>query len=149
MTSMRVRNDSLFGPIITERRLAGGLKSSEFIADPIADFGWEGAVSAPIRNICLTDYRGPASNEVHEIDKDTLFDYMDQFSLPLNVYGLKEDILDHLGSDVAEFGEQMRHMRYQLRALIDHCRCYYVSCDVMAQGSLAAIYELLHRYDGH
>jgi len=60
----------------------------------------------------------------------------------VNVYGLKEDILDHLAGDVTEFSVQMQRMRVKLRALIDQCNCYYVSCDGTDHRNIAVVYDL-------
>jgi hypothetical protein len=140
--AMRVRNDPLFAPMITARQLPTGLKAGEYLADPLADLDWRGVTVAPVRNVCLVDYRGPNRCDIREIDRDILFDYMEQFSLALNVYGLKEDILDHLGGDVTGFSDQMQRIRLRLRALVDRCSCYYVSCDATNDGNLAVVYDL-------
>jgi hypothetical protein len=74
-----------------------------------------------------------------------MFDYMEQFALALNVYGLKEDVLDSLGGDVGRFSVEMSAMRARLRAVIDAARCYYLSCDTADSANLRAIWELLRR----
>jgi hypothetical protein len=142
-TSMRVRNDALFAPIISTRRLTGGWKPGEYIADPCEDLGWQVAKAAPLRNICLVDYRGPNFDTVREGDPDVIYDYMEQFSLALNVYGLKEDMLDYLASEVISFSTHQRRMRSHLRSLVERCRRYYVSCDAMDPKRTAAIYAML------
>jgi hypothetical protein len=142
-TAMRVRNDVLFAPMIATRRLPEGLKHGEYLADPCEDLGWRGGLAAHVNNICLVDYRGTTSDSPREIDRDILFDYMEQFSLPVNVYGLKEDILDHLAGDVTEFSAQMSRMKAKLRTLVDQCRGYHVSCDAMNPRTLECLYEML------
>ncbi len=142
-TAMRVRRDEFFGPIIDARGLSPSVKASEYTADPVVDLGWSSAESAPIACVCLLDYRGPSHRDIREIDRETLFDYMEQFSLAVNVYGLKEDILDALRSDVARFSVQMSRMRHMLRALINGARCYYLSCDAADSANLRAICDLL------
>jgi len=142
-TAMRVRNDSLFAPIIAERKLPMGIKRDEYLADPLTDLGWLGGTTARLKNIFLLDYRGPDTRDIREMDREVLLNYMEQFSLPLNVYGIKEDILDHLGGDVAAFSLQMNRMREQLHTLVERCNGYYVSCDATDPGNLREIQELL------
>jgi hypothetical protein len=146
-TSMRVRDDALFGPIIAERRLTPGWKRGEFILEPGADLGWQERFATPLRNICLVDFRGSTNHTIQTIDREVLFDYMDQFSLALNVYGLKEDILDHLHGNVQEFASCVRLMRQMLRALIENCNCYYLNCDCMDLRGLERIYRALENRD--
>jgi hypothetical protein len=142
-TAMRVRSDALFAPVIAARQLATGWKRGEYLAEPRSDLGWQSRTSATLRNICLVDYRGPGICTLEEMDRDILLDYMEHFCLPINVYGLKEDILDHLACDVSRFSTQMRSMKAQLQSLVRNCRCYYLSCDAMNPRALDAIYELL------
>ena len=142
-TPMRVRPDEFFAPIIAARRLSPNVKSGEYTADPVLDMGWASAPSAPIGNVCLLDYKGSGQRVVREIDRDAVFDYMEQFSLAVNVYGLREDVFDALGAEVPRFSVEMSQMRTQLRALIDGSRCYYVSCDVADPANLREICALL------
>ena len=141
-TGMRVRADEFFGPIIAARRLAPNVKADEYTADPVTDLGWRTARSAPLRSLCLVDYRAGA-RVIREIGAEVMFDYMEQFSLALNVYGLKEDVLDSLGGDVARFSVEMTLTRARLRAVIDGARCYYLSCDAADSANLREIGELL------
>jgi len=123
--------------------LRPGIKPGEYVADPCVDLQWQAGASSPVNTVCLVDYRGKGEHTISEIDRDILFDYMEQFSLALNVYGLKEDVLDHLHGDVAAFSVQMRRARSQLRALVDRCRAYHVSCDATDPRGLENLYELL------
>ena len=138
-TGMRVRRDGFFAPIIAARRLSTGVNTSEYTVDPALDLQWSSVESAPVGSICLIDYRGTARREIREIDRDVLFDYMEQFSLALNVYGLKEDLLDALGGEVSRFSVQLSQMRGQLRGLINGSRCYYLSCDAADSANLEVI----------
>lgn len=142
-TAMRVRRDEFFAPIIAARGLAPNVKASEYTADPVLDLGWSSAESVPVGSVCLVDYRGKSHREISEIDRDTLFDYMDQFSLAVNVYGLKEDLLDALAGEVPRFSVEMSHMKSRLRALINAARCYYLSCDAADSANFQAICHLL------
>jgi hypothetical protein len=142
-TAMRVRNDSLFAPIIAARHLPPAIKTGEYTADPLVDLGWQTATDASPKIICLVDYRGINTRVIREMDRDVLFNYMEQFSLALNVYGLKEDVLDHLGKDVSEFSVHMTGMKTKLRALVNQCRTYYLSCDATDPRNLQALYTLL------
>jgi hypothetical protein len=89
------------------------------------------------------DYRPREHPVIRELDKDILFDYMENFSLALNIYGLREDVLDYLGGDVVKFSTEWSHMKTRLRKLIEQCRSYYVSCDATDPGNLQAIYQKL------
>jgi hypothetical protein len=142
-TAMRVRNDARFAPIIAARHLPAAIKTGEYTADPLVDLGWQTGMDATPKNICLVDYRGTGNRIIREMDRDVLFNYMEQFSLALNVYGLKEDLLDHLDRDVMEFSVHMTGMKTKLRALVDRCRAYYVSCDATDPRNLETLCKLL------
>ena len=81
--------------------------------------------------------------QIRPIDSNVMFDYMDQFALALNVYGLKEDVLDLLSSDVQQFSVATARMRSELHALVNNSRCYYVSCDAAVDRNVQSIYDLL------
>jgi hypothetical protein len=142
-TAMRVRNDALFGEAIASGRLPAGFKSGEYLADPLMDLKWPSVGCVPLKNICLVDFKDPEQDVVREIDSDTLFSYMEQFSLALNIYGLREDLFDHLDGDVHKFSAGLIAMKEQLRGLISQCRTFYVSCDVMKDERLHALREQL------
>jgi hypothetical protein len=147
-TAMRVRADRFFGPIIAERRLSSAVKAGEYTVDPIGDLGWSSVPSAPVRSVCLVDYKGSGSHVIQEIDREVALEYLEQFALALNVYGLKEDILDSLGAEVPRFSAEMAQMRARLRALVYGSRCYYLSCDAAEPGNLRSIWGLLKGGDG-
>ncbi len=142
-TSMRVRKDAFFAPIIAQRNLAPSVKPGEYIANPLTDLGWSQADCAPVTTLCLLDYRQPGSRIIRTIDPQILFDYMEHFSLAVNVYGLKEDILDHLEGDVSRFSADASRVRAALHTLINESRCYYISCDAADAENLRAIVEVL------
>ena len=142
-TAMRVRPDKLFAPIIAERGLSPSVKAGEYIADPLTDLGWKSTTLAPVRSICLVDYKGPASHTIAPLDRAVMFDYMEQLALAINVYGLKEDILDALDSDITRFSVEMTRTRAALTALVEGARCYYLSCDASQPRALRTILGLL------
>lgn len=144
-SAMRVRRDEFFGPVIAARGLSPSVKPGEYVADPTTDLGWRGMKSAPVSSICLLDYQGSGRTVIREMGREQVFDYMEQFALAINVYGLKEDILDALGSDVERFSVEMTRVRSGLRALVERAACYYLSCDAGEPQSLRAICELLGR----
>ena len=141
-TAMRVRADEFFAPMIAQRQLSPSVKANEYTADPVTDLGWQTARSAPLRSVCLVDYRA-GTRVIREIGAEVMFDYMEQFALALNVYGLKEDMLDSLGRDVGRFSVEISAMRARLRAVIDGARCYYLSCDAADAANLRKIGDLL------
>lgn len=142
-SSMRIRNDRLFGPLIAARALPEAIKAGEFLADPYADLGWSIGKACRIRNICLVDYRGDGRRVIGTVDREVLLDYMESFSLAVNIYGLREDVLDYLGGDVRRFSTESSYMNAELQRLIERCRCFYVSCDVTDANNLRAIGEML------
>lgn len=144
-TAMRVRPDQFFAPIIAERGLAPNVRAGEYTADPLIDLGWSGAQSVPITTLCLLDYKAQADSVIRELDPHTMFDYMEQFALAINVYGLKEDILDTLGGDIGRFSMEMSRTRSRLQALVEGARCYYISCDAADARNLKSIHELLRK----
>jgi hypothetical protein len=142
-STMRVRNDWLFGPMIAARGLPSAVKAGEYLADPFADLGWKTGTVGPIRNICLVDFRGSQHRALGTLDRNILFDYMENFSLALNIYGLREDVLDYLDGDASKFSTEWTWMKTRLRALVGQCRCYYISCDVTDPDNLHAVGKML------
>jgi hypothetical protein len=142
-SAMRVRNDSLFGPLIAARALPPAFKVGEFLVDPLNDLGWEIGSASRIRNICLLNYQGPAQRVIRSLEKNILFDYVENFSLALNIYGLREDMFDYLGADANRFSSEWSDMKSSLRDLVDRCNGYYISCDVTESRNLDAVRELL------
>jgi hypothetical protein len=68
---------------------------------------------------------------------------MEQFSLALNVYGLKDDVIELLAGEVTRFAVEISLMRARLKAVIDRARCYYFSCDTADARNLREIRGLL------
>jgi hypothetical protein len=142
-TSMRVRNDSLFEAVIAARKLTTGIKPGEYVADPIKDLLWETVATTDVRNICLVDYKGVRHCQIQELEADVLYEYMENFSLAVNLYGLKEDVFDYLGGDARRLAKEWAHMKTMLRSLVDRCRCHYVSADMMDAACLAELRKRL------
>lgn len=99
--------------------------------------------------MCLVDYKGSGHREIREIDRNTLFDYMEQFALPINVYGLKKDLLDSMKGDVTRLSAEMSQMRGRLYTLIDDSRCYYLSRDAADPENLHVICDLIRASNRH
>jgi hypothetical protein len=142
-TAMRVRNDRFFGAAISAGRLPPGFKPGEYIADPQADLQWPIVEVAHIKAICLLDYRGPEHNAIRDIDADELYNYMEHFSLAVNIYGLREDLFDYLGADAGRLSSEWNRTKSKLRGLVDHARLHYVSCDMTDDRNLSALCERL------
>lgn len=142
-STMRVRNDRFFGPLITSRRLLPALKAGEFLADPFSDLGWAVGREGLIHNLCLVDYRTDAPPVLSGIDRKVLLDYMENFSLAVNIYGLREDVLDYLGADVNRFSIQWSAMKSKLERLVHRCRCFHVRCDSTDPENLRQIRTML------
>ena len=142
-TTMRVRADKFFAPMIAQRALSPSVQADEYIADPVADLGWKTAQSAPVRMLCLVDYNGPGRGVIRAMGRESLFNYLEHFALALNVYGLKEDVLDYLGGDVERFSVQMALMKHRLRALVEAVDGYYVGCDAADPRNLQKVLGLM------
>ena len=144
LSTMRVRKDRVFEKIIAMGTLPAAIKEGEFLADPCADLGWApGPSTIQLRNILLLDYQGPEHTIIRAVDRDLLFDYMENFSLAVNIYGLREDVLDGFRGDVARFSIEWSNMKNRLRSLISGCKCYYISCDATQQDNLDTIRALI------
>lgn len=140
---MRVRDDAMFGPMIRARGLRKGIKAGEYIADPLRDLGWRGSEVAALKNICLVDYRGNTECDVREMERGVLLEYMEQFSLALNVYGLKEDIFDFLHADVDAFASWVDSTKRSLRHAVEQSNAFHVSCDAMDPENLRKLQRIL------
>ena len=58
-----------------------------------------------------------------------MFNYMQQFSLAINVYGLKEDIIDDCDGNSISFSNIIKNNNDMLYTLAQNCECYYVNID--------------------
>lgn len=144
-SAMRVRKGVLFDSIVAARKLPPAIKPGEYLADPFEDLGWNVGAGGRIRNICLLDYRQRQEPVVCDLDADVMFDYMESFSLALNIYGLREDVLDYLGADVRKFSAECSLMKTRLRQLIGACRSLYISADATDPKILEDIRGILIR----
>lgn len=143
LSAMRIRNDRVFGPLIVARGLPPAVKNGDYLADPCTDLGWSVGSARQVQNILLLDYQGPTRRMIKEVQREILYDYMENFSLAVNIYGLREDVLDYLQADVEQFSVEWSLMKSRLRELVDRCRCYHVSCDATDPHNLQSICSLL------
>lgn len=142
-TTMRVRPASFFQPIVANGALHSALKPGEYLVDPVSDLGWRLQDSAPLKNICLVDFRGVDHHVIRESSARVIYDYMEQFSLALNVYGLKEDVLDAAGIDPDRFSQVTRTMKSGLLALVRSARLFVLSMDAENRSDLERLMRQL------
>lgn len=141
-TTLRVRNDPCFGAFIRSGRLKAHLDEDEFIADPTALFA-RSAASVKIRNICVLDYNPGRQSGIQPLTSDAAYDIFEQFGFPINTYGMKDDILQFFGGDVAQFVDAYASMKRHLRKLVESSSCFYVNCDMMDPDQRARVRRVL------
>jgi hypothetical protein len=140
-TALRVRDAPCFRELIRSGQLRTHLDGDEFVADPAALFP-RSAPSAHVRNVCVVDYHDGASR-IAPLSASAAYDLFEQFGFPINTYGMKDDILEAFGGDLAAFTTGYAAMKAQLRALVDGASCFYVSCDMMLPENRARLRDAL------
>lgn len=131
-TTLRVRNDACFGPVIRTQGLQPHLAADagEYVLDP-ARLHIASACTAAIRTIFVLDHRPNRPPRIERLPARDAATLVEQFALPMNVYGMKDDVLAWCDQDLARFARTYRHMRRRLRDLIDACPCYRLSVDML------------------
>ncbi len=142
-SSMRIRNDDCFGPLIRLRGLQRHLDQDEYVVSPDALWAQESLRSAPVGNIVVVDFKAQGSRAMRRISSVECLSFLDQFALGVTTYGLKDDLFLHFGGDLQAYAAHYAGMKQQLAQLCDTARCYHATLDMMqADERDAALREL-------
>ncbi|WP_210234919.1 hypothetical protein [Mesorhizobium sp. M8A.F.Ca.ET.208.01.1.1] len=131
-TTMRVRRDFYFDTIIDRLKLPRSVNDGEFLLDPQKVFA-KTSTKAKITSILLVDYSRSGECLIEPVSNIDVIGYMEQFSMALNAYSLKNQMLEEAGSDPRAFARACASSRRQLEALVAQSLCWFVSCDITNQ----------------
>ncbi|MFJ6213754.1 FomB family phosphonate monophosphate kinase [Streptomyces sp. NPDC092296] len=130
-SAVRVRRDPLFDGLIERNHLVAHLEGGDFLAGPELVFPGAPVDSGPVRNIVITDYRAGGRHGFEEIPADRAELFLEQFAFAVTTYGLKDDLMAHVGGDVEKFTGGLRAMKEQLSALVSGARCLRANVDML------------------
>ncbi|MDN3053605.1 MULTISPECIES: FomB family phosphonate monophosphate kinase [Streptomyces] len=133
-SAMRVRHDRCFGELIDSAGLAPHLEASEYRVDPALLFDHQPPAQATVRNLCIIDYDADRPRRFEEMDVEPFAAFLDLFAFAIGTYGLKDDVLAHLGNDVLAYGAAFSAMKTRMLELIASCRRLYINADMLDPG---------------
>ncbi|WP_063747485.1 MULTISPECIES: FomB family phosphonate monophosphate kinase [Kitasatospora] len=142
-TSVRIRRDDRFGPLIDRHGLTPHLESGDYLAPAELVFGGRPVDRAVVRNVVVVDYNPRGRVGVEEIDPATAETFLSQYAHAVTTYGLKDDVLAHQGRDVAAFSRVLGRMNRQLAGLVCSARCFRVNADLRDPAVRDAVLERL------
>ena len=123
-TSVRVRQDAIFGPLIAGKGLVPHMDEGDYLTSAETLFGDASQDSAPVRNLVVADFDRDAPAQFEEISPADAVAFAGQFSTALTVYGLKDDLLEHYGRDFHRFATGVRAADQRLSELARSVRCF-------------------------
>jgi len=141
-STMRIRMDPVFSDLIRRKRLSKHLDENEYNAAPELLFQ-NMRSSATIRNLVIVDYSPSRKSEIRSIPTDRFLNFVEQFSLPINAYGLKDDVMEHLEGDLDKFASAYREMKNDLIKLVSGARLFHMNMDVTDPTALREVLEAL------
>ncbi|MUL43180.1 FomB family phosphonate monophosphate kinase [Streptomonospora sp. PA3] len=130
-SSLRIRRDASFGDLIDRYDLPPHMESGDYLASPHLLFGRNAPAAAPIRNLVLVDYNPERAQGIEEISADVAEAFLDQFSLAVTMYGLKDDLFAHYDYDVHRFAAALRDTKDKARRLTRSVRCLRANVDML------------------
>jgi len=141
-SAMRVRDDACFGAMIRELALPRHLQSDEYVLDPNQAF--PAAVdSAPVRNLCVIDYRPEFDRGIRRLDPRRFYQFIDQFAFPPSTYGLKDDLLAHVGGDMDHYLDAYGRMKDTMRTTVENANLFHINVDMLDPDQRARALEVL------
>lgn len=142
-SALRVRDDECFGNLIRERKLHSHLVDGEFLASPDALFRRPPMLAGVIRNVVLVNYQAGRPARLDRVSSDVAFTFLEQFSLGVNVYDLRYDLLDHLGRDMEAYVTAYDAMRTTLAELCRTARCYVANVRMQDPDVRSRVFDVL------
>lgn len=130
-SAMRVRQDRCFEELINSGRLEKHLDASEYRLDPGMIFGHEPVAEATVRNLCVIDYNPDRPPCFESVDEEPFTAFLDLFAFAIGTYGLKDDVLAHLGNDFHRYGDAFSAMKRRMRDLVKVSRRFYINADML------------------
>lgn len=130
-SAMRVRRDRCFEELIDSGRLEKHLDASEYRLDPGMIFGHEPAAEATVRNLCVIDYNADRPPCFESVEEETFNAFLDLFAFAIGTYGLKDDVLAHLGNDFQRYGDAFSTMKRRMHDLVKTSRRLYINADML------------------
>ena len=129
-SNMRVRRSGLFTAAIDSGSLPQSIKDGEYTVNPYEFFPEISSAPSPADVVCFLQWQKGRTPEIHTVDLPFAVQIAEQFALPINVYGLKEDILDCVGGEFSEFCEVYGRMKSMLTEMLRRSTCMYIKADM-------------------
>ncbi|MBG7702821.1 FomB family phosphonate monophosphate kinase [Streptomyces sp. MC1] len=130
-SSVRIRRGADFDELIERHRLTPHVESGDHLAPPELLFPGPPADTGRIRNIVITDHNPAGHRGFERISPDQAALFLDQFASAVTNYGLKDDLLAHLGGDFEKFTGALAAMRSGLTELAAGSRCFRANVDML------------------
>ena len=129
-STIRIRNNSIFKEYIDSDQCTNSLRYGSFNVESRIIFKNQEHDNIPLKYIFIVNSRKDNQYFIEKISSEVMFSYMEQFSLALNVYGLREDIIDEYEGNSLIFANVISKTNKMLHDLINSCECYYVNIDI-------------------
>ncbi|MGW7259953.1 FomB family phosphonate monophosphate kinase [Streptomyces sp. NPDC054834] len=142
-SSIRVRRDKCFGELIDKHDLTVHMESGDYVTDSSTLFDSPQISSAWVRNVVVVDYDPGSPQGLTPISPAAAGTFMEQFSFAVTAYGLKDDLLAHLGSHFDAYVESLTRMRRQLTELVEGAQCYRANVDMLDREARTAALKQL------
>ncbi len=143
-TTMRVRKDFFFRSLIERLNLSASVNEGEFLLDPQRAF-LRTLPRTRVRTILLVDYSRNGEFFIEPVIADDMIGYMEQFSMALNAYSLKNQMLEEAGSDPRVFARACANSKIQLEKLVTQSIRWFVSCDITNQQHRNELLKIIGR----
>jgi hypothetical protein len=147
-SAMRVRNDRCFQSLISAGKLDPHMLEGEYRVDPTRIFDGSPLTQAPIQNLCIIDYRPGQPARFDQVEADAFCAFLDLFSFAIGTYGLKDDVLAHVGGDFERYVAAYSSMKAQLLELVQATPRYYINVDIFETGIRDRVLGFLARNAG-
>lgn len=145
LTAIRVRSGTVFDEHLQTSRAAAHEETGEFLIRPQDIFGNDSIVkSGKVTNIIFADYGGPAYG-IHPMEDSICLDLLRNFSLAMNVYGLKEDTLEWLSHDIQAFSYLCQQENSALSQICGNSKSYSVNIDANDGAKMDELANILSR----
>ena len=128
-SNIRIRSNELFADYLNSGNCTKAIKAGDYNIDPKKVFKSSDKDTVKLKYIFIVNSRKDGGYLLEKISPKDMFNYMQQFSLAINVYGLKEDIIDDCDGNSSSFSNIIKNNNDMLYTLAQNCECYYVNID--------------------
>lgn len=126
LSNIRVRSSAQFEE---HGELWEAIRPGEVLVDPLDKF--------PIRHgrlnidkIIITDYGSTDHIGIKHVESKEAIEFLECFSLGLNVYRLEEDLLEYLSGNIERYSDEVLFMKNAIRILVNGADRIFLRADV-------------------